>query len=345
MVKAAVEQLGLRLTFAQAREMAERNPHTAVRSRALAQTETAHDLLSAMPASEHLTFCHAGLCQTSLPHARPASNTMAWKRRNGRFTLWIRPGVMEGAPENKASNGRSSEPGEEDYVGIPFGPKARLIMFHLQTEGLRSASRTVSLGRNLSSFLRSLGLEPRGGPRGTIRPIREQALRIGRCTFTMQWDSADGDKGITDFSIVEGMVICNLSSEDWSCEVQLTAKFHDHLRKHAVPLDKRGIKLLSNNSLGLDLYALMAHRLPNLKKDWRLSWSELGGHIGSDFLKTCDLSRKVRETLPMVLRAYPGAKVEIEAQQGRRPGCIILRPSPPAVPKVAVQGFRLVQTS
>jgi hypothetical protein len=302
--------------------------------------ETLHDLLSELPTAENLTFNHSGLCQTSLPHKRPASDTAVWKRQSGRFTLMIRPGVINGAG-TATSRGKTPAKGEEDYVGVPFGPKARLIMFHLQTEGLKS--RTVSLGKNLSAFLRSLGLEVRGGPRGTIRPIREQALRIGRCTFTMQWDAMDGQRTIiTDTNIVEGMDLWNPSSEDWSGEVQLSQHFHDHLREHAVPLDRRGIALLSNNSLGLDLYALFAYRLPRLKVPLKLTWEQLQSQIGSES-EPKELARKVRDVLPTVLRAYPSAQVEAESQQGRTPGKLILKPSPPAVPKTSVQGFRLIE--
>ena len=164
-------QLGLGLIgYEEARRQAELLPFKAVRARALNRVETLHDLLSELPTGEDLTFNHSGLCQTSLPHARPISNTTVWKRQSGRFTLMIRPGVMSGVAST-VSHARDKilDKGEEDYVGVPYGPKARLIMFHLQTEGLKS--RTVSLGKNLSAFLRSLGLEVRGGQRGTIRPI------------------------------------------------------------------------------------------------------------------------------------------------------------------------------
>src|SRR5271165_7287840 len=332
-------QLGLGLIgYEEARRQAELLPFKAVRARALNRVETLHDLLSELPTGDDLTFNHSGLCQTSLPHARPASNTTVWKRQSGRFTLMIRPGVMSGVV-SAVSHARDKMPkkGEEDYVGVPYGPKARLIMFHLQTEGLKS--RTVSLGKNLSAFLRSLGLEVRGGQRGTIRPIREQALRIARCTFTMQWDG-DGNNGtiIADTNIVDGMQFWNPTSEDWSGEVQLSQRFHDHLKEHAVPLDRRGIAMLSNNSLGLDLYALLAYRLPRLSKPLRLTWQQLQGQLGSNEGEMKELARRVREVLPTVRRAYPNAKVEVESQHGRSPGALILSPSSPAVPKTCMQG-------
>ena len=325
------------LSLEEARRQADLLP-VKVRTRALNRIETMHDLLSSLPSPDELTFNHSGLCQTSLPHRQPASNTTVWKRQSGAFTLMIRPGVIHrktvSQPRAKIADG------EGDYVGVPFGPKARLIMFHLQTEGLKS--RTVSLGKNLSAFLRSLGLDVRGGPRGTIKPIREQALRIGRCTFTMQWDREDGQQTvISDTNIVEGMDLWNPGSDDWSCEVQLSQHFHDHLRKHAVPLDKRGISLLSNNALGLDLYALFAYRLPRLKGNLSLTWEQLQTQVGSES-DAKELARRVREILPLVLRAYPGASIELVRQSGRAPGRLILKPSPPAVPRTTVQGFRLV---
>ena len=57
---------------------------------------------------------------------------------------------------------------------------------------------------------------------------------------------------------------------------------HEHLREHAVPLDKRAIAHLSGNSLGLDLYALLAYRLPRLKQPVHLRWAALQEQIGSE---------------------------------------------------------------
>ena len=90
-------------------------------------------------------------------------------------------------------------------MGVPYGSRARLIMIHLQSEGVKNWA--VNLGKSLSSFLRSLGLSVTGGQRGSINAIREQSLRIARCGITMQWseDNADGSRRIvmSDTRIVE----------------------------------------------------------------------------------------------------------------------------------------------
>jgi hypothetical protein len=84
------------------------------------------------------------------------------------------------------------------------------------------------------------------------------------------------------------------------------------------------------------------HATDPLKAPLRLEWNQLRDQIGSE-TEPKDLARKVREVLPNVLRAYPNAKVDVEMQQGRRPGKLVLNPSRPAVPKtsLSMSGIRL----
>jgi hypothetical protein len=104
--------------------------------------------MSSLPAAEDLSFLHSGLCQTCLPHSRPTEYHTIWRRQSGRFSLMVQPGVVDSGEKPR-------------HVGVPYGPKARLILIHLQTEGLRS--RTVNLGASFSAFMRSLGLAVTGG--------------------------------------------------------------------------------------------------------------------------------------------------------------------------------------
>ena len=229
--------------------------------------------------------------------------------------------------------------GQVRYVGVPYGPKARLILIHLQTEGLKS--RTVSLGSSLSAFMRSLGLAISGGPRGTIAAVREQALRIARCQFTMSWDGTTADGAsrtlISDTRIVDGLELWRDAGSEWAETVELSDRFHTHLREHAVPLDKRGIAHLAGNSLGLDLYAMLAYRLPRLTSPLHLRWLQLQGQIGADQKETQGLARRVREIMTDVIVAYPHANVEITSHG------LLLKPSSFAVPKTMVRGFKIIE--
>jgi hypothetical protein len=305
-------------------------------TRATNRVEQAHDLLSAPPTRDDLGFSHSGFCQVFLPHAKPKSNHAYWRRESGRFLLMVTPGVFDDRATAPRKPGEPTDrEGDSAYVGVPYGPKARLIMMHLQTEGLRS--RTVNLGANLSAWMRSMSLSVTGGPRGTILSVREQCLRIARCTFTMQWSESiqSGERTtITDTKIVDGLEVVNSTDGGWSGTVELGARFHEHLREHAVPLDKRAIAHLSENSLQLDLYSFFAYRLPQLKKDTHLSWEQLASQLGSDS-PTNKLAMNIRNGLPRVLNAYPHARLDIT-----RHG-LLLKPSQPAVPRTIVPVHRL----
>jgi hypothetical protein len=302
------------------------SPHE--RSRLLRRVEVTHELMSELPDANDLSFLHSGLCQTCLPHSRPAEDHAVWSRRAGRFSLLIQPGVVDAAAGPR-------------YVGVPYGPKARLILIHLQTEGLKS--RTVNLGASFSAFMRSLGLAVTGGKRGTIGAVREQSLRIAQCTFTMQWTEGDatgnGHTVISNTRIVDQFEFWRSDRKGWNETVELSERFHTHLREHAVPLDKRGIAHLSANSLGLDLYALFAYRLPRLDRPVHLRWTMLQQQIGSSERTTNTLAQRVREVMPDVFTAYPHAQVDLTSHG------LLLKPSRPAVPSTRVQGFRLVEGS
>jgi hypothetical protein len=296
------------------------------RSRLLRRVEVAHELMSELPAHEDLSFLHSGLCQTCLPHSRPVENHAVWQRKSGRFSLTVQPGTFDA--------GKGSE-----YVGVPYGPKARLILIHLQTEGMKS--RTVNLGASFSAFMRSLGLAVTGGKRGTISAVREQSLRIAQCRFSMQWSGEPGagpQHVVANTQIVDRLELWSADRQGWCETVELSEKFHAHLREHAVPLDRRGLAHLSANSLGLDLYALFAYRLPRLERDVHLRWAVLLEQIGAAEKTTNTLAQRVREVMPDVLTAYPHAKVEVT------PHGLLLKPSPAAVPKTTVAGIRLLDS-
>lgn len=321
-----LELLGLEAAKRQA--MAE-GATRAEKNRIAKRVEMTHEMLSAMPSAEDLAFLHSGLAQTCLPHSKLPDDQEVWRRQSGRFSLVVEPGRID---DGKVSR----------HVGVPYGSRARLIMLHLQSEGLKS--RTVSLGPSLSAFLRSLGLPVSGGPRGSIVAIREQSLRIARCTISMKWTFDRDAEGIErskliDTRIVDGMELWrSASGDEWCGTVELSERFHEQLREHAFPLDRRGIAHLAGNSLGLDLYALLAYRLPKLSREQHLRWIALQAQIGSNEREAFNLAYRIRAIMPDVLTAYPHAKIELT------PHGLLLRPSPPAVPKTTKRGFRLINS-
>lgn len=292
--------------------------------REIERLKAAHTVMSALPDHEDLVFLHSALCQTALPHRRLASDDEIWSRSAGRLHLMISPGVIHDPETNRTRR-----------VGVPYGNYARLIMLYLQSKGRES--RFVELGPTMSSWMKSLGLKVTGGEKGTIKSFKEQSLRISRSEYTIQWDGPETGSAskIKDQRIVSDAQLSLWSQGDpeasWSGAIELDESFHLHLREHAVPLDQRAIRFLSNNSLALDVYTFLAYRLRRLPKGrpLRLSWEAFlaqSGSAGSSF----EFGRQVRAVLPNVLAVYPEARVD-EVRGG-----LVLHASPPPVPETKV---------
>ena len=78
-------------------------------------------------------FLYSGWCQAALPHKRQPDSE-PWRSR---------PNV---SPSSEP--GRRNVPGGGlEWVGVPFGSRARLILLYLQSEALRTNSRDIELGR------------------------------------------------------------------------------------------------------------------------------------------------------------------------------------------------------
>ncbi len=320
-IHSQLELFGLEKTLSEARA-------DGVGAREIARIEAAYTALCRD--EDSISFLHSGFCMAALPHRKPKDDHQIWVRSNGRFHLAIKPGGY-------------IRDGKWETVGIPFGAKARLIMVWLQTEGMKG--RVVPMGQSMSAWMRSLGLQVTGGEKGTIRPMREQALRLSRAEITMQWDGeADDGAIIRDQRLVEGLHLwaSDPSERHWPEAVYLSNEFHEHLREHAVPLADQAIAYLKGSSLALDLYVWFAHRLPRLDSPVTVSWRQLQMQFGSDVAQLYNLASKIRDTLPDVLAVYPDAKVETS-----RHG-LILKPSKPAVPgnRIAFGGrhrFKLLE--
>lgn len=262
---------------------------------------------------EDISYLHAGLCLLTLPRARPANEFRPWDRVNGRLGLSIVPGYL---PTEKGSV----------EVGVPYGARARLILLYLMTNAVRSRSRVVPLGPSMSSWLRALGLAVTGGERGTIRAVREQALRLSRCMITLRFSDEDGSVAIKDRRIMEGLTLwATDEGQSFPTEVELDRTFFEHLCEHAVPLDERAIGYLKGSALGLDLYAWLTHRLPRLRAPLRLNWHQLQCQFGVEDGSPRKLGQLIRHMLHDVLAVYPEARVDIV------PGGVILHPANPSI--------------
>jgi hypothetical protein len=95
--------------------------------------ETA-SLLAESDEKQPITFQHSILCQTCLPYRDPGDDVRTWERLNGTAHLKV-----------LAGEAMHPELGRLVPLGLPFGPKPRLVLAHVNAEALRSNSPEIEI--------------------------------------------------------------------------------------------------------------------------------------------------------------------------------------------------------
>jgi Plasmid encoded RepA protein len=264
-----------------------------------------------------LNFVYSGWAQCALPHRRLADD-QPWEMTVERIRLVVEPGRRP----------RDGD-GPLEFLGVPFGSHARLILLYLQTEALRTGSREVELGRSLRDWLGRIGVSV-GGRTGKL--VKDQAERISRCRLTFHIQGAKS-AGLINQSIVDrALFIGDESGPQGKLSLEtakLSEGFFEQLKRHPVPLEEAAIKAISNNPATLDCYLWLAYRLHVLPASRLITWKALKAQFGTAYKEIYHFKNKWAGTLAMALAVYPGADVEV-VDEG-----VILRPSrPPVAPRL-----------
>lgn len=239
------------------------------------------------------------------------------------MSLMVEPGRR---PIGEASQGSQ----DYEWVGVPFGAHARLILLFLQTEALRTGSREIELGGSLREWLGRIGLTV-GGMTG--RSVRDQAERISRCKLTFHLSTGARSAGLVNQTIVDRALFIDEGDKRQGRLNLETAKlsegFFEQLRRHPVPLEEAAIKALNNNAPALDVYIWLAYRLHSLNSDRLLSWQALKGQFGTGFKELYHFKPRFVGSLALATAVYPDAKLDV-TEHG-----VVLKPSrPPVAPKI-----------
>ena len=261
-------------------------------------------------------FIYSGWAQAALPHKRLAPDAV-WQITSERVRLLVEPGRRAVAPNSL------------EWVGVPYGSRARLILLFLQTEALRTNSREVELGRSLRAWLSRLGI-PIGGK--SFKDVREQAERISRCRLSFHIQTGNR-AGLVNQNIVDtAMFVGSDDSAQASLfvdTVRLSETFFEQLKRHPVPIEEAAIRALSNNSLALDIYCWLTYRLHVLQSPRPITWKALQGQFGNGYRGLHHFKPRFLENLHLACAVYPGAQVEVD-ERG-----LTLKPSrPPVAPRL-----------
>lgn len=254
-----------------------------------------------------LGFMARALVQATLPHSKTEGNEFT--RTNGAFSLSML------APS---------------AIGLPYGSIPRLILAWLTTEAVRTRQREVILGDSLSAFMRDLGLQPTGGERGYIKPLKSQLMRLFSSTIHCSYGEKYGAGGLS-YSISDRYMLWwhPKSAEQaglWQSTVNLSEPFFNEIIERPVPIDMRALKALKKSPMALDVYCWLTYRLFYLKAPVSIPWVALQGQFGADYKVPRQFKAAFLRELKKVLVVYPEAKV-LTADTGRGGGALVLHPS------------------
>jgi hypothetical protein len=249
---------------------------------------------------------HTVFCQTSLPYRNPGDDARTWERLNGDVHLKVLAG--EAMHPDK---GRLVE------VGLPFGPKCRMVLMHINQRALVTESPHIEVEDTLSKFVRNvLQLDSKGR---NMRIVKDQLARLSASSIRLGI-VRDGHAVTVNSQIVTAFDVWFPKDDRqrvlWPSTVSLSLDYFQSLMNHAVPLEEKHIAALSHSSLALDIYAWLAQRLHRIPvgKPARVSWMALHGQFGQGYNPDrIDKFRQVfRVALKEVLTLYTAARVEDE---------------------------------
>ena len=272
-------------------------------------------LLRANEAEAETGFMTRLLALCSLPRTDPG-NRYRYVHRNGPYTL-----VMSATGLQK----------------LPYGNMPRLLLAWVCTEAVRTQSRELVLGRSLSRFMRTLGINSdSGGSRGDLTRFRNQMKRLFRCTISLTYEDERIDASVSSSVADRAEFWWSTRKPDeptlWESKIYLSEPFFNEIIDHPVPLDMNTLKALKRCSLGIDLYLWLSYRIFSLRVPLQLSWRQLYRQFGTNPAKATDkriikiFRRQALRELKKIKLAWP------ELNYTTAPGVLILHPSAPAIP-------------
>ena len=268
-----------------------------------------------------ILYQHSVLCQTCLPFRDPGAEIRAWERSNGIVSLVV-------------AAGQAFNPDTRRFVdvGLPYGPKPRLVLYHLNAEALRTQSPYIELEDSLTAFVkRTLGLDTGGR---NIRTVKDQLSRLSASDFRIGTVTAEGRAVTLKGSVIEGFEIWVTKDPKqrtlWPSSVQFSPRYFESLMKHAIPLNETAVVRLSHNAMALDIYTWLAQRLHRVEegKNVLVPWPALHGQFGHGYERLRDFRRVFLRTLKLAKFVYPEARFEITAG-----GMKLLHSRPPVARK------------
>lgn len=282
----------------------------------------AGDIATSPP--EDLAFTHTVLAQTSLPTSKPPEGMLRWERRQGRATLLV-------------VAGEAMDPRTQQFtqLPLPYGPKARLLLMHLNSEAVRRQSPIIPVEDSMTAFFRRLMGSSLDGRQ--IRMLKSQLAALAAATFRLGIIQGE-DRALQLDTKVVGAFDLWLQKDNtqrvlWPSTLRLSLDYFESLTQYAVPLDERAVAGLAHSAMALDIYCWLAqrlHRIPVGKPQF-VAWAALYNQFGQGYREIRKFRRDFLGLMSQVKVVYPDARMS-EDRRG-----MTLEHSAPPVAKRMVQ--------
>ena len=240
---------------------------------------------------------HSVLALCGLPYRNPGNDVRDYVREYGNNSLAVQSGYL-----------KDPESGRMIAQGLPYGPKARLLMLHLCTMAVRQRSATIEIADSMSAFIRQLGFAVTGGQRGTVRQFKEQLNRLAASRMQIGlWK--DQHSTTLNAQPIRSFDIWLPNDPDqkllWNSTLTLDREFYESLRRHALPVDIRLVRAFTQSAKQIDLLLWLGYRLRSVKRRYPISWSAVKEQFGKDVGSMRKFKQTFSADLKAIAEVYP----------------------------------------
>lgn len=276
----------------------------------------ARDLVASTQAEEaDRHHIHSVIALCGLPYRDPGTGVREHLREYGKSSLAVQAGYL-----------KDPVTGRMTPQGLPYGPKARLLLLHICTMAIRQKSAEIEIADSMSAFIRDIGFPVTGGERGTLRQFKEQLNRLA--ASRMQIGLWNGDAATT----INAQPIRSFDiwlPQDagqrmlWSSTLRLDPEFFESLRQHALPVDVRALRAFSQSARQIDMLLWLGYRMRSVSRRYVISWPTLMEQFGANVARSRKFKEMFADDLAAMKEVFPALPVELG------PDGITLRPCDP----------------
>jgi hypothetical protein len=272
-----------------------RGRHWSIRSRGFAQRA----------ASRH----NLTLVTRRLNHTPPVSSLDAETVQPGDGVLWIHPVLCElglpiRAPRGQWHRGIGTtslrmEAASPEHA-LPGGRMLRLSLIHICDAARRENSASLDLGADASA------MAGRMGAGGKTAELIDQMHRMLSAKISVSWG------GGPEFTIFDARSRSRGDNPEWRPKIRLSAKFLAGLNSHAVALDPRIVRELSDSPMAMDAYAWIRYSLGGADSLRTTGWDELLARFGTVSQNPASFRTIFEPALRMVFDADPSIEIAVD---------------------------------